>query len=379
MKYPFLDLGLINKPMEDELKEAACRVISSGRYIGGEEVTRLEADMAQLCGTDYAVGVSNGLDAITLILKAYVRLGRLQHGDGVIVPANTYIATMLAVTDAGLNIIPVDADPRTMNIDGRAISDDILRHAKAIMPVHLYGRTAWNEILHEMALSNDLLVIEDSAQAIGAHSTIPGLEGGHVTGAIGHASAFSFYPTKNIGAIGDAGMVTTNDAELARTIRTLANYGSDRRYHNIYCGNNCRLDPIQAAMIDVKLRYIDAINQRRRENAATYDRYLTHPLIIKPFIPEDERDHVWHQYVIYADRHRDNLRDYLAGNGVGTDIHYAVPPLHQPCYASLECSHDFPVTDRLADGIVSLPISEMTSPEDIKEICRIINSYEPQS
>lgn len=375
MKYPFLDLGRINAQFAEELKEAACRVISSGRYIGGDEVTKLESHMAQICDTKYAVGVSNGLDALTLILKAYVKLGRLHQGDGVIVPANTFIATMLAVTEAGLTIIPVDADQRTMNIDAGAISDEMLSRAKAVMPVHLYGRSAWDDALRSIVLSHNLLVIEDSAQAIGAHSTTPGVDGGHCTGGIGHAAGFSFYPTKNIGAIGDAGIVTTNDADLAQTVRTLANYGSDRRYHNIYCGHNCRLDPIQAAMIDVKLRHIETVNNRRRENAATYDRYLIHPLITKPFIPDDVRDHVWHQYVIYAGQHRDHLRDYLTEHGVGTDIHYATPPLHQPCYAKLDCPHDFPVTDRLADGILSLPISEMTTPEDIREICSIINSY----
>ncbi len=377
MRYPFLDLGLINSPWIDELKEAACRVISSGRYIGGDEVAALESDMATLCGTAHAVGVSNGLDALTLILKAYVKLGRLKSGYGVIVPANTYIATMLAVTEAGLKILPVDCDEMTMNIDAAAIPSEILDQAKAIMPVHLYGRTAWSQSLRSIAESRGLLVIEDSAQGIGAYSSVAGINGGHITGTLGHASGFSFYPTKNIGAIGDAGMVTTDDADLASTVRALANYGSDRRYHNIYCGNNCRLDPVQAAMIRVKLRHIDEINNRRRQNAATYETHLNHPLITKPVIPSEPREHVWHQYVIYAGEHRDSLQSYLTAKGVGTDIHYATPPLHQPCYEHLECRHDFPVTDRLAEGILSLPISEMTSTDDIKEICDIINSFKP--
>lgn len=198
--------------------------------------------MATLCGTAHAVGVSNGLDALTLILKAYVKLGHLKYGDGVIVPANTYIATMLAVTEAGLKILPVDCDEMTMNIDAAAIPSEILDQAKAIMPVHLYGRTAWSQSLRRIAESRGLLVIEDSAQGIGAYASAAGINGRHITGALGQASGFSFYPTKNIGAIGDAGMVTTDDAELASTVRALANYGSDRRYHNIYCGNNCRLD-----------------------------------------------------------------------------------------------------------------------------------------
>lgn len=377
MRYPFLDLTLLNQPWLEELKDAAMRVISSGRYIGGDEVEALEADMAELCGITHAVGVSNGLDALTLILKAYIKLGRLNPGDGVIVPANTYIATMLAVTEAGLTIMPVDIDETSMNISASDIPADMLNQAKAIMPVHLYGRTAWSSALQDIASSHNLLVVEDSAQSIGARSSAPGINGGHTAGGLGHASGFSFYPTKNIGALGDAGMVTTDDAELASTVRTLANYGSDRRYHNIYCGNNCRLDPIQAAMIRVKLHHIDEINTRRRENATAYDTYLTNQLITKPAMPSDAGEHVWHQYVIYSGVYRDRLQSYLTDQGVGTDIHYATPPLHQPCYSHLECHHDFPVTDRLADGILSLPISEMTAPDDIKEISAIINRFEP--
>ncbi len=377
MKYPFLDLAAVNAPYIHELHEAAARVINSGRYIGGDEVETLEARMAQMCGTSHAVGVSNGLDALTLILKAYIQLGKLHPGDGVIVPANTYIATMLAVTDAGLALIPADIDASTMNLDVTSIRDEDAVQAKAIMPVHLYGRNAWTQDVKDFVITHDLLAIEDSAQAIGAHSDVEGINGGVTTGALGHAAGFSFYPTKNIGALGDAGIVTTDDPELAATVRALANYGADRRYHNIHYGRNCRLDAIQAAIIDVKLNHIEEINTRRHQNAATYDRYLNHPLVTKPTMPANHSEHVWHQYVIYVGGYRDELQRYLDSEGVGWDIHYAVPPLHQPCYETAPCHHNFPVTDRLADGILSLPISEMTSTDDIKAICSILNRFQP--
>ena len=363
IKYPFLDLGAVNAPYTDSLKDAACRVIDSGRYIGGNECEAFEKELAIATGTGYAVGTSNGLDALRLILKGYIELGRMTPGDGVIVPANTYIATVLAITDAGLNPVFVDADIDTMNIDTSLIEKAITPTTRAIMTVHLYGRPAFDSIMSDVARRRKLLIIEDNAQAIGA--SVDGVR----TGALGDAAAFSFYPTKNIGAIGDAGAVTTDDKELADAVRWLANYGSDRRYHNIFQGYNCRLDPIQAAFLRCKLPDIDKETTHRREIADIYTKNIINPHVIKP----SDHGSVWHQYVVrVADR--DSFRSYLTANGVGSDIHYAVPPYQQPCYSEYSHLH-FPVTERLASEIVSLPISRSISTDDALDISRIINGY----
>ena len=236
----FLDLKTVNAEIETELIVAASNVIRSGWYINGTNVQTFEQELAQYCETEFAVAVSNGLDALRLILKAYIELGILNHGDEVIVPANTYIATVLAISDNGLVPVFVEPDMATMNLDISLIEQHITKHTRAIMPVHLYGSPCWDKTLNEIANKYNLKIIEDNAQAIGARSALPGLNGSMVTGGLGHAAGNSFYPTKNLGALGDAGAVTTNDKELADTIRALANYGSDRRYHNIYCGLNCR-------------------------------------------------------------------------------------------------------------------------------------------
>lgn len=378
MRYPFLDLKAVNAPYEHELREAALRVVDSGRYIGGEECAALEETMRRLTGASHAVGTGNGLDALTLILRGYIELGRLCPGDGVMVPANTYIATILAVTAAGLRPVPIDADPLTFNIDGEAITPRDIEQSRAMMVTHLYGRNGWTPVLRDTAMNHDLFVVEDAAQSIGATSATEGVTGGWMTGHAGHAAAFSFYPTKNVGALGDAGMVTTDDDDLAAAVRALGNYGSDRRYHNIYTGVNSRLDPLQAALVAVKLRHLDTITARRRENADIYARLIDSSYLTTPAWPELTTDHVWHQYVVDAGSHRDAFRAYLAENGVGTDIHYPTPPLRQPCYASLDCRKEFPVTDRLAESVVSLPVSEATPASAIGEICRIINRFTPE-
>ena len=372
MKYPFADLKKADAPILDQLQQAVARVLASGRYIGGEECARLEQRLCELTGATAAVGVSNGLDALRLILRAYVIMGRLSPGDEVIVPANTYIATILAILDAGLTPVPVEPSPDTLNIDTRRLDDALTPRTRAIMTVHLYGRPAWDARLSDFARRHSLLVIEDNAQAIGATAASEGLHNGlRSTGALGDAAAFSFYPTKNIGACGDAGAVTTHDPELAHTVRALANYGSDRRYHNIYQGFNCRLDPIQAAIINVRLDSIDDETAHRRAVAHRYSDMIDHPAIVTPV---DEPGHVYHQYVILADG-RDRLRQYLADNGVGTDIHYAVPPHRQPCMADTLGRHTYPVTEDLAARCVSLPVTRATSPDDAAEIARIINKF----
>jgi len=373
MKYPFLNLADVNRPYMDEMIEAASRVIRSGRYIGGEEVEAFENRLAEMTGTKYAIGVSNGLDALRLILRAYVELGQMRPGDEVLVPANTYIASVLAISDAGLKPVPVDVDVRTMNLDTTRLEEAITPRTRAIMTVHLYGRVAWDKTLAETARRHGLKVIEDCAQSIGARATYPGINGGVHAGALGDAGAFSFYPTKNVGALGDAGAVTTDAHELAMTVRALANYGSDRRYHNIYCGFNCRLDPIQAAMLNVKLPHTDDENADRFARALAYSRTIRNPLVVTPLMSKEVTDNVWHQYVIRVlDGKRDLMQARLAEAGVGTDIHYATPPHMQPCYEGL-VHGSLPVTEALAEEILSLPIGSGTSVKDAADIAEIIN------
>ncbi|MCH5345737.1 MAG: DegT/DnrJ/EryC1/StrS family aminotransferase [Muribaculaceae bacterium] len=373
-RYPFLSLADTNAPYLERMKEAAARVIDSGRYIGGPEVERFEKHLAETVQVPHAVGVANGLDALRLILRAYIHLGRLQPGDEVLVPANTYIATFLAISDAGLKPIPVEPSPVTMNIDSTLIEDAVTSKTRAIMPVHLYGRVAWDETMADVVKRHDLLVIEDNAQAIGARATVPGLNGHFPTGSLGHAAAFSFYPTKNIGALGDAGAVTTADPALAATVRALANYGSDRRYHNIMQGFNSRLDPIQAAILDVKLDYLDLENAARFDRAVAYSNNITNPAVGLPLMSSMPTDCVWHQYVITVDpARRDKIRQLLLDRGVETDIHYAVPPHLQPCYAAEFAGVQLPVTERLVNSIISLPIGPGTPITDIVEISHIIN------
>ncbi|MDE6170758.1 MAG: DegT/DnrJ/EryC1/StrS family aminotransferase, partial [Duncaniella sp.] len=319
MKYPFLDLGAVNAPYADELVKAAERVVRSGRYVGGEEVERLESMLSGMTGAPYIIGVSNGLDALRLILKGYVALGVMKNGDEVIVPGNTYVASLLAITDAGLKPVPVDADIQTMNIDSQLVEKAVTPKTKAIMTVHLYGRVAWDNTLADIAKRYGLKVIEDNAQGIGGIATTAGLYGSRRTGSLGDAAAFSFYPTKNVGALGDAGAVATHDKELAMTVRALANYGSDRRYHNIYLGYNCRLDPMQAAMLTVKLPHTDRENADRFERAVTYSRNIQRPDVVTPMMSDTVTDNVWHQYVLrVTNGKRAEFISRLAENGVGT-------------------------------------------------------------
>lgn len=373
--FAFLDLRQSNEPYLDELKAAAMRVIDSGRYVGGEEVVRFESHLARLTHVPHCVGVSNGLDALRLILRAYMELGFMVPGDEVIVAANTYIASILAITDAGLRPVLVEPDPVTMNLDTSRLNQALSSRTRAIMPVHLYGRVCWDDTLVSFARAHSLKVIEDNAQAIGARSVIPGLYGTFMSGGLGDAGAFSFYPTKNIGALGDAGAVVTHDAALADAVRALANYGSNRRYHNIYRGFNCRLDPIQAAMLDVKLDHVDDENADRFARALVYHRTIDNPIVIKPAMSLSVVDNVWHQYVVRVTGGlRDRFATALAARGVATDIHYAVPPHLQPCYAGYFGHGDFPLTEQLADEVLSLPIARGLTLPDAATISEIINS-----
>lgn len=372
--FPFLQLSDVNAPYRDEMAEALLRVLDSGYYIGGPELKRFETMLAQLCGAPYAIGCTNGLDALRLIFRAYKELGMLHDGDEVIVPANTYVASILAITDNGLTPVFVEPDATTLNLDTSLIDKNITPRTRAILTVHLYGRTCWDDALVDAARRHNLLVVEDNAQAVGAHSKTPGLFGTDITGGLGHAGAFSFYPTKNIGALGDGGAIVTHDGDLADALRAIVNYGSDRRYHNIYKGLNCRLDPMKAAVLAVKLPHTDVENALRRERAEQYNRLITNPLVQKPLWTAGD-DCVWHQYVIrVADR--DGFRSYLLDNGVETDVHYAVPPHKQPCYS--EYAHlNLPVTMAISDSVVSLPITRTTPLGDIAAIASIINAYSP--
>lgn len=365
-KYKFLDLADVNAPIAEELSAAVQRVVRSGQYVGGPEVSSFESELAATVGTTHAVAVSNGLDALRLILRAYIEEGFMTPGDEVIVPSNTYIATILAVIDNGLK--PVFVEPRfdTLNIDPDRIEAAITPRTRVILTVHLYGRVAYDEKMQSLADKFRLRIVEDNAQGIGARDS-----DGRMTGSLGHAAGFSFYPTKNIGALGDAGAVTTNDGDLAARVRALANYGSDRTYHNIYKGLNCRHDPIQAAVLKVKLPRLAEESARRRAIAAVYEREITNPYVIKPLWGTDNM--VWHQYVVrVADR--DRFRDFLAENNVETAVHYPTAPHHQPCMAEYRSLH-LPVAERIAREVVSLPISACTSVSDASEIAAIINRF----
>lgn len=372
IKYPFLPLRDINRPYNAEIAAALNDILESGWYLHGKYAAELEQSLARLCSTQHAVACSNGLDALRLILRAYKELGVMTDGDEVLVQANTYIASVLAISDNGLRPVLVDADPSTLNMDFSLLEQRISPRTRAVMVVHLYGAPCWSEALVGIARRHNLKIIEDNAQAIGATSEAAGLWGTHMTGGLGDAAAFSFYPTKNIGALGDAGAVTTNDFALADAVKALANYGSDRRYHNIYQGLNCRMDEMQAAALCVKLRHLDEITAHRRANARAYDSAIANPLITKPQMLEGN---VWHQYeVLVADGRRDDFRNYLADNGVQTDVHYAVPPHCQPCYPHL-ADIPLPATERLAGECVSLPIAEHLCEDDILGISNIINNY----
>lgn len=365
-RHPFLDLKAANSPIIDELQAAAARVIAAGRYIGGEEVEAFQRELAAAVGTSRAVGVSNGLDALRLIFRAYIELGRLKPGDEVIVPSNTYIASVLAVTDCGLKPVFVEPDPTTFNLDARNIPAAVTSRTRAILPVHLYGRVV--DLPSE--LSENFIIVEDNAQAIGASLR------GTPAGALGHAAAFSFYPTKNVGALGDAGAVTTSDCELADTIAALSNYGSDYRYHNIYAGLNCRLDTLQAALLRVKLPHIAAESRRRQLLAAYYCTEINNPSLILPEIPADPNEHVWHQFVVRVPLgKRDDFRAHMLDAGIETDVLYPTPPHLQPCYAPLYGSLRLPVATELAAEVVSLPIGPNTDPNAAARVVRAANSF----
>jgi len=367
MTVPFLDLKAINAQYRDELVAAATRVIDSGWYIQGTEVNAFEEEFAKYCGSKHCVGVANGLDALTLTLRAWKEMGKLKEGDEVIVPANTYIASILAITENRLNPVLVEPDEATFNLCPEKTAAAITPNTKAIVAVHLYGQISPMPELMQLADRHGLLVLEDAAQAHGASIK------GRKAGSWGHAAGFSFYPGKNLGALGDAGAITTDEEELAQTIRALGNYGSHKKYENLYEGINSRLDEIQAAMLRVKLRHLDDEIERRREVAEYYLALINNPNIQLPAVCNRE-NHVWHLFVVRSTR-RGMLQRYLAEQGVQTLIHYPVPPHHQKAYESRYSKQSYPMTEEIHRTVFSLPIGPGLSLKEVGQVAAACNRW----
>ena len=372
MNVPFLSLQDVTNMHGEEIREAAKRVIDSGWYLQGKENEAFEQHYAGYIGTKYCIGCANGLDALIWIWRAYIELGVMQPGDEVILPANTYIATHLGITENGLVPVCVEPNPRTLEIDDALIEAAITPRTKAICIVHLYGRCACTQKILDLCAKYNLKLVEDNAQAHGCRFN------GKRTGSLGDAAGHSFYPGKNLGALGDAGAVTTNDEELAKAIRALANYGSQRKYVFKYSGRNSRLDEFQAAILDVKLKYLDADIKKRQEVARCYYERIDNPLVE---LPErlDDANNVYHLFpVLVKEGKRDALHDYLAENGVGTVIHYPIAPHKQECYAKEAWNSpqlSLPITEMLADCELSLPISPCLSQEQVKYVVKLINAF----
>ena len=366
----FLDLKSVNESYEEELIESFRRVIKSGWYIQGQECEKFEEEFANYCGVKYAVGVANGLDALTLIIRAYKELGLMTDGDEIIVPSNTYIASILAISQN--HLVPVFVEPNldTYLINPNLIEEKITSKTKAIMPVHLYGQICeMNQIL-DIADKYNLKVIEDSAQSHGAYYFFDNVE--KRSGNLGDASGFSFYPGKNLGALGDGGIVTTNDLELARTVKALGNYGSLQKYEHIYKGVNSRLDEIQAAMLRVKLKNLDNEIEKRRIVAEYYLNNIQNDKIILPKVI-CKNSHVWHLFVIRT-QNRQELQDYLDKNAIKTLIHYPIPPHEQKAYSEMS-TQKYKISELIHKNVLSIPISPVISEEDMRYIVKIINEY----
>lgn len=371
----FLDLKKINDQYAAELKQVAAEVIDSGWYLLGERGRLFEASLANYIDVRNAIGVANGLDALRLILKAYLEMGAMKEGDEVIVPANTFIASILAITDNRLKPVLVEPDIDTYNLNISLVEKYITNRTRAIMVVHLYGQVCWSKDLEAIAKHHNLKIIEDNAQAIGA------IWNGKRSGSLGDAAGNSFYPGKNLSALGDAGAVTTNDDELARVVRAIANYGSTKKYINDYQGLNSRLDEIQAAFLDIKLKYIDAENQRRLEIAQYYCNNIKNTTIILPnncnsslFTLHYSLFHVWHLFVI-RHHNRNNLQNYLAENGIQTLIHYPIPPHKQSAYKDWN-DLSFPITEKIHKEVLSLPVSPVMSDSEVERVVQVINKFQ---
>ncbi|MEW6610020.1 MAG: DegT/DnrJ/EryC1/StrS family aminotransferase [Patescibacteria group bacterium] len=365
-KIPFLNFRDLNVPYRQELLAAIARVLDSGWYILGEEVRRFEEAFARYCGVAYTIGTGNGLDALTLIIRAYKEMGILHAGDEILVPANTYIATILAITENRLVPVLVEPDIRTYNIDVSLIERHMTDRTKAILTVHLYGQVGYSEEMQAIAAKYKLKIIEDSAQAHGA------VYQGRKVGSLGDAGGFSFYPSKNLGALGDAGGVTTNDAALAGVIRALRNYGSQKKYYNLYKGVNSRLDELQAAVLSVKLKYLDQENEARRKIAKQYLTYIKNEHLILPYAADDA-SHVWHLFVVRTAQ-RDKFVQHLLDHGVETLIHYPVPPHRQQAFAEWS-ERRYPVTEEIHRTVVSLSLHPSMIQDDITRVIEVCNAF----
>jgi|TARA_B110000093_G_scaffold72942_1_gene79278 dTDP-4-amino-4,6-dideoxygalactose transaminase len=362
----FLDLQKINAQYEQELKEAANSVIDSGWYLMGKELETFEQNYASFCGVKYSLGVSNGLDALRLIFKAYIEMGMMKKGDEVIVPANTYIASVLAISDNDLVPVFVEPNMATYNLDNKLIEKAITQKTKAILTVHLYGQISIDQQILDLCSKYNLKLIEDGAQSHGATWN------DKISGGIGDAAGHSFYPGKNLGALGDAGAVTTNDQVLAKTIAAIRNYGSEKKYENIYRGLNSRLDEIQAAFLNVKLKYIQKDIEARREVANYYLENIKNPEILLPTMLSEE-GHVWHLFVIRTKK-RVELQKHLSDNGIQTLIHYPIPPHKQEAYEAYN-NLSFPITEQIHEEVLSLPLSAIITKEDMNKIVKVLNDY----
>lgn len=364
---PFLSLKDITAKYADEIHQAVLRVVDSGWYLQGAENELFEQHYSEFIGTKYCIGCANGLDALIWIYRAYLELGIMQPGDEVIVPANTYIASVLAITENGLKAVLVEPNPETLELDDSKIEEAITPRTKSILLVHLYGRCAYTEKIGEICKKYNLRLVEDNAQAHGC--TFKGKR----TGSIGEAAGHSFYPGKNLGALGDGGAVTTNNKELADCIRALANYGSQKKYVFQYCGRNSRLDEMQAAVLDVKLKHLNEDNRLRQRVAAYYYDNINNPLIKLPTHLPDENN-VYHLFPVLCEG-RDELQQYLKDNGVHTLIHYPIPPHLQECYKGVWQGLSLPITERLAKQELSLPIGPCLVLENIEIMVELINRY----
>lgn len=362
----FLDLQKITQKYAEEIHEAVDRVVDSGWYLQGKENERFEANYAQYIGTKYAVGCANGLDALIWIFRAYMEMGIMKPGDEVIVPANTYIASILAISENGLKPVLIEPSIETYQIDDSKIEAAITERTRAILIVHLYGQCAYTEKIGELCKKYDLKLVEDNAQAHGCKFN------GRKTGSLGDAAGHSFYPGKNLGAFGDAGAVTTDDEELAEVVRAVANYGSQKKYVFKYCGRNSRLDEIQAVVLGVKLKHLDEDVAIRKKIAKYYIEHIKHPDIITPIV-EDWDAHVFHIFTIRTKK-RDELQKYLTDNGVQTIIHYPIPPHKQECYKEWNIL-SFPITEQIHNEELSLPMSPVLQKEDVERVVEVINKY----
>ena len=371
----YLDLKAVNSLYDEEIRSAVSRVLDSGWYLKGEATRRFEQHYAEYIGTRYCIGCGNGLDALTLIFRAYMEMGVMQRGDEVIVPANTYIASILAITECGLKPVLVEPSWETLQIDDTLIEQAITPRTRAIMIVHLYGCCAYTSRIGDICRNHHLKLIEDSAQAHGCTFE------GRKTGSLGDAAGHSFYPTKNLGALGDAGAVTTNDSQLAAVVEALGNYGSSNKYVFDYVGRNSRMDEIQAAILDVKLKHLDTDNQRRKEMAARYQREVSNDLVRLRLVGNEQysrsslppRDSVYHILPVFCER-REELQKFLLDNGIETQIHYPIPPHKQRCYPEWN-NLSLPITEKIHAQELSIPCNQALTDAEIERVVAFLNAF----